>query len=114
MNRQTGGTISTQAHIAQSIADILTTPLGSRLMRRDYGSLLPSLIDAPANQTTLISCYAAIASALIRWEPRITLNRVQLSDLTTTGSVVLDVDATFSDSNEAVGLTIPLSLGASA
>ncbi|HGJ5879100.1 MAG TPA: baseplate assembly protein, partial [Arsenophonus nasoniae] len=40
MNRQTGRFISENAHIAQSVQDILLTPVGSRVMRRDYGSLL--------------------------------------------------------------------------
>ena len=31
--------------LAQSIADIITTPLGSRTMRRDYGCLLFELLD---------------------------------------------------------------------
>uniref|UniRef100_UPI0026076D20 ATPase domain-containing protein n=1 Tax=uncultured Sphingobium sp. TaxID=316087 RepID=UPI0026076D20 len=34
---------------ATGVRDILTTPIGSRLMRRDYGSLIPELIDQPAN-----------------------------------------------------------------
>ena len=44
----TGKRLEGNAHLAQSIADILTTPLGTRLMRHDYGSLLPELIDQPA------------------------------------------------------------------
>ena len=43
----TGRTITGAAHLAQSIADVLTTPIGSRVMRREYGSLLPDLIDDP-------------------------------------------------------------------
>ncbi|MBB2777202.1 UNVERIFIED_ORG: phage baseplate assembly protein W, partial [Comamonas terrigena] len=43
MDRTTGRRISGIDHVRQSVADILTTPLGSRLERRNYGSLLPSL-----------------------------------------------------------------------
>jgi hypothetical protein len=32
-------------HLKQSIIDILTTPIGSRVMRRDYGSRLFELVD---------------------------------------------------------------------
>ena len=42
MNRFTGEKITSETeHIKQSIADILLTPIGSRLQRRDYGSRIP-------------------------------------------------------------------------
>ena len=40
MNRNTGLGISDTEHISQSMRDILLTPVGSRVMRREYGSLL--------------------------------------------------------------------------
>ncbi|MBM7357398.1 UNVERIFIED_ORG: phage baseplate assembly protein W [Enterobacter sp. JUb101] len=45
MNSQTGLSISEADHIMQSVRDILVTPVGSRVMRREYGSLLSALID---------------------------------------------------------------------
>lgn len=46
MNRYTGETLKNESdHIKQSIADILLTPVGSRIQRREYGSLIP-----PANR----------------------------------------------------------------
>ncbi|MDH1589714.1 GPW/gp25 family protein, partial [Stutzerimonas stutzeri] len=92
MNRATGTAIDSTAHIAQSIGDILTTPIGSRVMRRDYGSLLPDLIDAPFNDATRLQAYAAVAMALLRWEPRIRLSRVQFYQGEQAGQVVLDVE----------------------
>lgn len=67
-------------HLVQSINDILSTPLGSRVMRRSYGSDLPRLIDAPLNGETLVDLFAATAEAIAQWEPRFTLRRVELSD----------------------------------
>lgn len=112
MNRTTGQRLSAEAHISQSIADILTTPLGSRIMRRDYGSLLPRLIDQPANASTYLQLYAATAMALMTWEPRIHLNRVQLSDITLGGTLTLTLDGTLADSGQPASLQIPLTLGA--
>ena len=66
-------------HIRQSVRDILTTPLGSRVMRRDYGSLIPELIDQPLNDATLLRAYAATVIALTRWEPRIRITVVRRS-----------------------------------
>lgn len=78
MQATTGKSLDGLSHIEQSIADILTTPIGSRVMRRDYGSGLFRLVDAPMHGATLLALYAATADALMRWEPRIQLHRVQL------------------------------------
>jgi phage baseplate assembly protein W len=76
MNRETGKPLSRTAHLAQSVTDILTTPIGSRVIMREYGSRLPRLVDRPMNATTIMEVYAATAEALERWEPRIQLNKV--------------------------------------
>jgi phage baseplate assembly protein W len=80
MQVSTGRSIGSELeHIKQSIADILTTPVNSRLMRRDYGSVLPELIDHPLNPKTILRLYAAIAIAIIRWEPRYQLTDISLA-----------------------------------
>lgn len=68
------------AHLAQSIHDILTTPKGSLVMLRSYGSDLPDIIDQPLNGQTVIDAYMATAEALDMWEPRIAVARIQLVD----------------------------------
>lgn len=79
MNAITGKAMSGIEHLRQSVNDILATPLGSRVMRRDYGSRLPFLVDAPMNRATLLQIYMATAEALHRWEPRIRVRRVSAS-----------------------------------
>jgi phage baseplate assembly protein W len=59
-------------------------------MRREYGSRLPRLIDAPTNRDTLLDIYAATAEALARWEPRFTLTSVQATSAAP-GRVQLDL-----------------------
>lgn len=78
MDRHTGRKIEGDAHLAQSILDILTTPKGSRVERRDYGSELPNIIDQPINGETMIDVYQATAEALDLWEPRIDLARIEV------------------------------------
>lgn len=80
-NANTGAALSSNAHLTQSIGDILNTPLGTRVLRRDYGSNLLELIDAPINNATKLQLYSAVAGALEKWEPRLRLTRAQLSDL---------------------------------
>ncbi len=73
INSSSGKRLGGIEHLRQSIRDILTTPIGSRVMRRDYGSRLFELIDAPLNRSTLLDLYAATAEALEKWEPRFEL-----------------------------------------
>lgn len=113
MNRETGGAIGDLEHITQSIADILTTRIGTRVMRREYGSLLPELVDHPFNDATRLRVYAATVMALMRWEPRISLNRVQFLGANLQGQSVLDLDGTLVDTNEPLSMSLPLQLGAS-
>ena len=111
MHRATGRAIDLPEHIAQSVADIVTTPLGSRVMRRDYGSLLPELIDQPFNDATRMRLFGATALALMRWEPRIRLIRVQLFQGVAAGSYTLDLDCVLVDaakSSDYTRLSIPL------
>lgn len=113
MNRETGGAIGDLDLISQSITDILTTRIGTRIMRREYGSLLPELVDHPFNDTTRLRVYAATVMALMRWEPRISLNRVQFLGANLQGQSVLDLDGTLVDTNEPLSMSLPLQLGAS-
>ncbi|UYF99333.1 GPW/gp25 family protein [Halomonas sp. GD1P12] len=71
MNATTGQHLDGLDHIRQSVADIITTPIGSRVMRRDYGSLVPELLDRPMSDALLMQVYAATVIAVSRWEPRI-------------------------------------------
>lgn len=72
----TGADIEGEDHLRQSLADILTTPLGSRVMRRDYGSRVAALLDAPMTPGLVADLVQATAVAIHRWEPRVTLKRV--------------------------------------
>ncbi len=78
MDRNTGGRLTAMQHLQQSIATILATPIGSRVMRREFGSLVPALIDKPLNADTQTRVFAASASALMRWEPRLRIDKMEL------------------------------------
>ena len=92
INKHSGTNTEPFEHLQQSIGDILLTPLGSRIMRRHYGSELFSLIDAAHNATSRVRLYAAVATALARWEPRLHLMRVQLADADTNGRIAFEID----------------------
>ena len=108
MNRTTGRSITGLAHIKQSVTDILTTPLGTRLERRTYGSLLPSLIDQPDNARTRLRCYAAVASAVMKWEPRLRVTRVGITSGDQPGQAIVDLEGEYL--GQAVSLSSALQL----
>lgn len=76
MDMETGEPITGVEHLKQSIRDILTTPIGSRVMRRDYGSNLMTLLDRPMNSQLAVDVQIAVSMALSLQEPRLQLNRV--------------------------------------
>jgi len=111
MSRTTGAALDSEQHLAQSIADILTTPIGTRVGRRDYGSLLPELIDQPFNALTKMRLYGATATAITRWEPRIRLSRISIEPGEQPGSFVLNLvgqQASQRRSGDYTRLTVPL------
>ncbi|AAY91290.1 phage baseplate protein [Pseudomonas protegens] len=78
MDRRTGQPLSGIEHVRQSIEDILTTPQGSRRMRPEYGSNLRRYVDLPVTGGWKSAVQAEVARALLRWEPRLKLERVRV------------------------------------
>jgi phage baseplate assembly protein W len=89
IDRVTGKVLTDWAHVRQSIADILTTRILTRTMRREYGSDWPRLIDAPMNEQTLLLFYVAAAVAIDRWEPRFELLEIYFVDADASGRATL-------------------------
>lgn len=111
ISRDTGAALAGDDHLIQSIGDILTTPLGSRVMRRDYGCLLFEILDRPLNRATVMLATMAIALALARWEPRIVIKRIELSGELAAGQAIVTITGNRTDiqANAQVRLNIPLS-----
>lgn len=91
IDASTGKALDGIEHLKQSIKDILGTRIGTRVMRRDYGSRLPELIDNPTNLLTRDELFAATAEALVRWEPRFQLDRVFVQSVSDDGHIVIDL-----------------------
>lgn len=79
MNQDNGKAIFDADHLRQSVRDILLTPQGSRIARREYGSLLSALIDQPQNPALRLQIMAAVYVSLSRWEPRLTLDSITIN-----------------------------------
>ncbi|WP_375194775.1 GPW/gp25 family protein [Sphingobium sp.] len=113
MARDTGAPLDGLEHIKQSVRDILSTPVGTRAGRREYGSLLPELIDQPLTPANILRLYAATAVACSRNEDRVRLRRVGLAagDRPGAATIILDADRTdTAAANARTRLVLPLSL----
>lgn len=89
MNAITGQELQGTGHVAQSIADILGTPKGTRvggLVKnaygqlvhvREYGSQIPYLIDKPVTPRLVMQIYAETAIAIDQWEPCFELDQIR-------------------------------------
>lgn len=95
MNKVDGSALTDLEHIKQSVTDILTTPIGSRIERHEYGSLVPELIDQPTNGYMRMLIQAACVMAIARWEPRLSLTSLTFNVGTAenAGKAIIDFEA---------------------
>lgn len=104
MSQGNGRAITDTDHLRQSIRDILLTPQGSRIARREYGSLLSELIDQPQNPALRLQVMSAVYVALSRWEPRLTLDSITVNS-SFDGSMVVELTGR-RDSGAPVSLSV--------
>ncbi len=109
MSRDTGRAITESDHLRQSVRDILLTPQGSRLARREYGSLLSALIDQPQNPALRLQIMAAVYVALRRWEPRLQLDTITVNSSNMDGAMVIELAG---QRNDGVPVSLSVSTGA--
>ncbi|MGG7447743.1 GPW/gp25 family protein [Kosakonia oryzendophytica] len=108
LNRTTGASLTDTAHIRQSISDILRTPIGSRVMRRDYGSQLFEMIDQPQTPALALQIQAACYMALLKWEPRISVSAVTV-ERQFDGKMIVNLTGQLASTGESLSLTLPVS-----
>lgn len=98
MNRLTGQPMTGLQHLRQSIRDIITTLLGSRRERPEYGSELPRMVDLPVTRGWISAAQAEVARALRRWEPRLRLRGVRIESVID-GRVTLRIEGEYLGDN---------------
>jgi phage baseplate assembly protein W len=106
MDKTTGAKMASEIdHIRQSVADILTTPTESRVMRREYGSQLFELIDRPLDAQLALQIAAASVMALKKWEKRIEITQFSLNfDPENPSSITADIEAVYHSQNAKIRL----------
>jgi len=97
-----------EQNIEQAIVIILSTPLGQRRMRPDFGCGIHDLVFEPNSSETHGSIRTMVESALQLWEPRIDLDYVDPTpDHDEPGLIVIDIGYTIRSSNELRNLVFP-------
>jgi len=100
----TGVALGGLDHLRQSIKDILFTPVGARVMRRDYGSRLFELMDSAMNSVGIFELKIAVAEAIRAWEPRIKLSQVLIYRDDETGRFELELVGEYTPTGQRINL----------
>jgi len=95
IDRTTGKVLTSWAHCAQSIETILTTAIGTRVMRRTFGSDVPRLVDRPSNHPGFILFIGRVAEALKKWEPGFRLTKVNVLQMSGDGRSAFELVGDF-------------------
>ncbi|MCP3922639.1 MAG: baseplate assembly protein W [Desulfobacterales bacterium] len=95
-----------QSSIQKSVERILSTPVGTRVMRPEFGSSLFELIDRRADDAWLVDCVSYTFDAIDRWEPRISVQTVkpQIDGQT----VKVAIEAVVKETGEGISMEVSL------
>ena len=94
--------------IRGSVLSILSTALGERVMRPDFGSEIHNQVFATINTATISSLSYSVQEALIKWEPRIRVENIQVSDeKAQDGILLLSIDYRVRSTNTQFNLVYP-------
>jgi uncharacterized protein len=97
-------------NLEESIIIILSTKLGERLYRPDFGSRLSELVFEPMNTNTLLMIRLYVEEALGIWEPRIIINSILTIPGPIKGLVEIEIMYTPKDEYEMRSMVYPFYL----
>ncbi|WP_316207394.1 GPW/gp25 family protein [Bradyrhizobium sp. SZCCHNR3118] len=92
IDRKTGEYVQGWPRIKQSIETILTTRIGTRLMRLWWGSNFINMQDKPGNEETLMTGMMAAISAINTYEPEFKVSRVSVDSFDSSGEITITVE----------------------
>ncbi len=100
--------ISDEVDIQSSLEILLTTRQGERVMRPDYGCNLDELVFEPLTTTFKTYIKDLIATAILYYEPRIDINKIELDDTgELDGRILISIDYTVSATNSRFNFVFP-------
>ena len=107
-------TVSGAADIEQSLAILLRTRRGERVMQDDFGCELSEFLFGEISQGLIGRVRDLIADAILHHEPRITLNGIDVSDSgAKDGLLLIAIDYTVRATNSRYNMVYPFYLNES-
>ncbi|MDG4811933.1 hypothetical protein P8629_02835 [Hydrogenovibrio sp. 3SP14C1] len=94
MDRNTGKVISDEVYLKDRIQSCLSMRLGTHPMRREKGSRIPDLIDAPTNSANLFEMKVAVVDALnnsANGFSDLNVTKIIINPVTNPGTVTFDI-----------------------
>ncbi len=110
-NRGNVALTSFENEIQQAITIILGTAPGERVMRSEFGCRIHEYIFAPANAVTASAVEREVRLALDRWEPRITVQDVDVTPgVGAIGLLMIAIKYEIKSTNDQRSLVFPFYL----
>lgn len=104
--------VSKEQDIQESIEIILSTRLGERIMNPKFGCNLNELLFAPIELSLITYIKDLIETAMLYFEPRIDVNRIEInSSNDLEGIVLIELDYTIRTTNSRRNLVYPFYKG---
>jgi phage baseplate assembly protein W len=94
--------------IQDAIWIVLSTALGERLMRPDFGAGVHDYVFQPNSDVMRTRLQSAVNDALLKWEPRIELTNVNVQEGDQPSQVRVSIDYRIRTTNELFNLVYPL------
>jgi phage baseplate assembly protein W len=98
IDRRTGRVIGNLASAYQGVEVVLTTRIGERLMRREFGAGIAELLGRLMTPPLFVAFQTLIATAIDLWEPRFAVRRVLVTgtvDQVRTGRAGFKIEADY-------------------
>jgi phage baseplate assembly protein W len=94
--------------IERSVRIVLSTAKGERVMRPEFGCDIHDQVFSALSPATLNRIEESVRSALVRWEPRIDVDRVDASpDPSTPNKVLVEIDYWVESTNSHENMVYP-------
>jgi phage baseplate assembly protein W len=105
------GLLSDEDDIRSSLQILLSTRQGERVMLPDYGCNLDELVFESLTTTFKTYIKDLIATAILYYEPRIDVNKIDLDDSAETeGKILISIDYTIRSTNSRYNFVYPFYL----
>ena len=98
IDRRTGKVIGNLASAYQGVEVILSTRIGSRIMRREFGGGIAELLGRLLTPSLFAAWRQLVATAIDLWEPRFRIRRILISgsvEQLRLGQVGLSIEADY-------------------